>query len=844
MKKLYVLIIFFSVFILKSGILFSQEPISLPADPNITVGRLTSGLTYYLATNKNKTGLIDIALVQKRDSVNSPRIKASLDSLLSCSPVFLSRKPQVFLSDNGILKNSFGYVRPQGNSIIYEFNNLEVNRGEAVLDSTLLFAFSLVEARILNDDLKLSPENQALIVVGDIDKNSLIGKMKMLSLLVPKKKALVVNVDSLPLKEKAKIIEIKKDNGLVELRIELFSPRTPVQYMSTILPIISEQMNDIFGIVLRKRLKNELLARKIPVAKIGFNYRSSEVSNEEELCEVKIVVKQEDLVPAKGVFAMVLEDLKLSGVNSDEYFNAATSKLLAMNKKINTPVLNNKSTLDRCISAFLYNSSLTNLKTKRDFIAKSDLRDSTHLALFNVFVADLLKQKEDYDGVISCEADRLNINLDDTLTFYPSTKKERIRRSRRDAASGGAEWTFANGIKVIYKKMPTQGKLYFSLVLRGGYPDASNLSMGEGSFFSDVLNSYDIAGLSSEKFKNLLLANNILLNSSVDTEDVNISGFTYSNRLELVLKSLIAITNERKVNQDSWDYYIESKRLNIISEKGSYLSRRAIIDSIMMPNNIHTLYRREGGLKRDLTSRAEAFFESKFSTINNGVLIFVGDMYEDDMKKILSLYMGDFRTRKSYFSTSLYNSEPISGWSTHTVVGESESTDITLSIPLEMSTDNYFAAELATMIVHNAVATAISEENSYVNTNFDFSVFPHDRYSVILSIKPLSNSVLSCDESNAINTSLLIRKALDNLSSSPLSPALLDIYKKQLIIKYNTKQTDPSHWLDMIRIRYSESKDLNSSYAQKINSINVERVMEIISNLNSGSKLEYITYDK
>ena len=44
----------------------------------------------------------------------------------------------------------------------------------------------------------------------------------------------------------------------------------------------------------------------------------------------------------------------------------------------------------------------------------------------------------------------------------------------------------------------------------------------------------------------------------------------------------------------------------------------------------------------------------------------------------------------------------------------------------------------------------------------------------------------------------------------------------------------------MIRRRYSEGKDLNTKYAEKIDAVTAEEVMEIIAALDSGSKVEYV----
>ena len=87
--------------------------------------------------------------------------------------------------------------------------------------------------------------------------------------------------------------------------------------------------------------------------------------------------------------------------------------------------------------------------------------------------------------------------------------------SRQDQSSGSRVWTFANGIKVVYKQMPTDGMMYYSYVLKDGYSSMKDMRDGEGAFLSDMLPLCSVCGLSGREFRTLLAVNGITMQTAV-----------------------------------------------------------------------------------------------------------------------------------------------------------------------------------------------------------------------------------------------------------------------------------------------------------------------------------------
>ncbi len=859
MKKGQFLVVILSLLTLLSVSMYSQAPLTLPVDPAIVKGQLPNGLTYYLATNKCKTGRADIAIVQKVSTSDSARVQASIDSAFMKSQIFNARTPKEFFANNGIRNNESGWVRIQGDAIIYELNDLEINRGESIIDSTMLFIMSVVEST------GYSPENQAIVVAGDINSGSLKSKLHMLSLVVAKKEKdyegepYVWEPSNGP---KAKII---KTNAIPSIKAKLRTQRTPKEYMTTVLPKMSDQMKEILALALNSKLNAEFKARNIPVANIEIIKEGSDVTHDDECFSVEIKTDENHLPEVVSVFARITEEISNKGISRDEFILASRTLNLIQSDRVSSSIRSNGEYLNKCISSFLYNSSLCSIEERAKLYEKSNPFDHNQLYIFNNFASQLLGNKESIFLELRTKSDsyteegllmaffensqplkhEIVIDNSDTLNFYPSTSKTKLRRTRKEAMSSGVEWTFANGVKVVYKKLPTQGRLYYNLLLRGGYSQMKDLESGEGAYFSDVLKTYDVAGMTSESFKRLLLSNEIFMDVEVTDSDISVYGSTKSKKTGLLLKSLVAFANDRTLNKPAYEYYLSSEDLDLRSQEGTYIDRLSEIDSIMVPQNRYSSYKREHALRTDTQERAFEFFNRKFSRINDGVIIIIGDMYEDDLKKMLSKYLGAFKSGNAFMPMGeVINFQPTSGWLTYNLEGEKQSADVAMSTALSLTSENYFAANLASQVIISAVSSVLAKKGMYATCHKSYQIFPHDRFSILLSACNVGGYVGVENRRNSIDAGMQIRQTLEYLSQNPISDNILGVYKKQLISEINSKQQDPFYWLDMITIRYSQSKDLHTDYTQKINAVTPDKVKTIISELNNGSKLEYIITEK
>lgn len=857
--------------------LHAQDIPVLPSDPNIQTGTLPNGLTYYLVSNTTCKGKADFALVQKtgtrdEDSLSTGRASEIARNFLARQYLFRTRSPQDFLSSEGVKCGKDGYVKVSEDATVYRFGNLSTVRGENAADSTLLLIFGIIDGRGIHEDdffgRYYPTDGQAIIVSGDIDRAAYLKKIYQMSLMVPPRISdkpdsvySWISTDSV-----SAVVRTDSSAVFSALTLEYRSPRIPREYMPTVLPTVSERLGSSLGIILQKRIGSKLYSKGIPFAGLKYEHVRSSDGPGDEKYSVSMITRPSDVLQASDALAEAIAELASCGAETDEYSDIYNEMVAEKTVSDNRVIVNNSVYVDRCISAFLYNSSLASSSEKLKLLTGKVMPDTTKSRLFNNFASKLLGVDKNvkiivdgapaglseheiagsfmsaWHGVADTLTCRYSVRNEDTLKLVSPEVKSKIKRSRTEHVSGGFDWTFSNGMRVVYKKMRTGGLFHYDFLLRGGYAAMKDIRAGEGAFLSDILKTEDVAGMTAGEFGSLLRSNGIFMDARVDVSRMDLYGTAPSDKLHLLLKSLLSVSYKRESNPAFSDFYESCEELDLSSGNGSLADRMAAIDTILCPGYNYSSYKYPGVLSPDLPGRADKFFTKQFSKANDGVLILVGDMYEETVKKILLKYMGAFITQERAMARRPILYQPISSGTTYTVDGAEPSVDVVMSARIQLSADNYFTAKLAAMVIRETVSEAALKAGMCVIVRDKYILFPQERFNMLISAEPAQIEGLAAGtvRSNVIKVLYIIRSVLDSLAGGEIGPGLLDVCKADLLAEIDSRQADPSYWIEIISKRMSDGKDLNTGYADKIKAVTADDVCRIIDSVNSAGKVEYV----
>lgn len=853
----------------------AQEIPVLPDDPSVLKGVMPDGMAYYLVSNPTDKGTADFALVQKTGYMSVPdslsgRINEIAREALKELPRFRPSDTHSFLSRHGIAPGRSGYVKVTEDATVFRLENVSLSDGTAVLDSVLLVLMDIADRASWSQDEVLrnwyAPADQAIIVSGDINAKAVAEKLVNMSYMIPAKEQLARPVHVW--QEHEDMVFIADTSALspvTDISMTWVSQRVPREYMNTVQPAMFEMAVNTLGGITVGRIRKSLEDKGIGVYDVYYEHVCSESSPYDDAFAVHAVVRSQDAEETLSAVTEVMASIDAAGAGKDEYLLAEVMCLEEMEQGASDAMKMNSDYVDRCMNSFLYNSSLASPKERLDFHRSRNLPDSMRLRLFNDIAMALLDSSANL--TVRCNGDSLALrtvfdsvwrasaakpglhpsamNMTDTVSFPGPSPKVRLKTSKKEHVSGGTIWTFSNGFKVIYKKMKSD-RMYYTMAINGGYGSIKGLEAGEGAFISDYLDLCHVAGLKAGTFKDILRREGISLDMTVNLSNTMIGGYAPVDRMQLLLRSLLAVANERTRDDRAFGYYKECENLALELDEGSFKARMTAIDSIMCPDYRYSPYKSAGKMTAGFQDKVEGFLDDMSSRMNDGVLVLVGDMDEERLKKLLSEYAGGFRTQDVAFRRPVVRYQPVSGWSTYTVEGDRNCLDVVVSARMPVTAENYIAADLAASVLKRRLTEVLTDSGMHVDVTYNCRIYPEERLNVVISLSEISPEGFASGHvtDTPIEALAKVRPVLSELDVMEVSDDGLKYFKDRLKNMISIEMKDPAYWVDAIVLRYLDGKDLSTNYASKIDAVNASRVRSVLAMLDAGSKVEYVTSKK
>lgn len=874
-KSRSIRLLFLVAGLLYSIIMPAQNLPVLPSDKAVKTGVLPNGTSYYVVSNNEAKGVADFALVQKTGTDNLPdtasykAVSVARDAL-SVLPRSGGLPVQDFFMSHGVNPGREGFVKVTDNATEYRFENVLLSSPE-ILDSALLVLLDMVDRVSYAEDPFLrkwySPSDQALIIAGDVDASAVAQKMKMISYMTP-------SVPSSPRKEyvweerdTALYVKVPPlHDSLATFTAVWNSSRTPREYMNTVQPVIYEMFLAELGMLAEEYITDGLRSRNIPYAEVKSGHRTSVQSSGDEAFSVSVSVSPEDFQETVKVVAEAVGRIDAGRADVRDLMRMKDICMDLSKDMWMKPMKSNSEHIDKCVAAFVYNGSLASLKSKADFIAGRALADTTELRLFNNISSALLDPErnlsvsyslpipedtlravlsEGWEAGTAYEDSTVRYTADDILPFVYDGGKIKVTE-KADHMSKGTEWTFSNGFKVVYRRMPAGKRMYYNLALNRGFGSIDDLIKGEGGYISDYFMLSRICGMPADEFMAVLSSEGMSMDVYAGLNATMISGHADDDDLDFMMNALLSVLYARTADEDAAIYYESCEPLRHALRMNSNSQMVSKVNEIMCPDYKYVSYKMMDHLSPDLSERAEGLFSSISQQTNNGVLVLVGDVEPVALRKKLMAYAGQFKSTDVAFRKPLVRYQPASGWSTYTVEGDRNSVDISLSVPLPLTADNYMAAEVAAMVLKKHLSDAIADTGMYLDIIHECRIYPNERINFHLSLNEISEYGFSSGttHSGSIDALNIVRSVLSGTKGLDVSKEEVEAFKGQIKAGIEMEMKEPFYWLNVISRRHLAGKDFTTNYDARIKSVTVDKVKAIIAKLNEGTRVEYIVSEK
>lgn len=805
----------------------AQELVSLPQDAAIKKGSLPCGLNYYVVNNSIETDHADFALVQKILPGQE------VENLLESSNRFPDGSIKKFLMRYWISYGEDGYEIPNEFSRIYDFRNVMVD--SVPLDSLILACMDIAERS------SASFKDQAVIISGDVNPDSIISSLKMMSYMyMPSEYEPIEDYvgiwDSLGVR-KGTYCKTESTSEWDVVEIVFSEPRMDQEHVATILPVVSERMAEELELQIRSRLEYLLEREKIPYAYLDIDHITGESTLMDNEFHIKVKTSPGNARKLKEMMFYVLDGVDSGNIGVDE-FNLYRNMIASIEKKKSVPLYKtNDKCVRMCINSFLYGASLATDATEVDFIERRVLPDTTRLRLFRDF-ADGVIALDSIECVLQDSSD-LTFPMDITysLSSLPGPGHKAKATKKEEPLSKAQQWIFPNGFKVVYIRKNTDGKIFYDLSMNGGLSVVKNLKRGEAAFIEDQMFLSRIGEYEGRRFRDLLLSRGITMVPEVRCPDFTLRGEAPAKELKTLMGALLYVSNERTGDRQAFDYYLECERLRL-KDSPSRQKRISAIDSIICNTNIYSLKKNLGALSPDIFDLSEMFYGGHFRKMNDGILVLVGDEHEDKILAQVQHFAGRFRRQPRIPKKSYEEYRPIAGTATYTVNSDVNSVDIACTALQQYTAVNHAAAEVLELALEDALSKALDGSGYYATVSVDLVSTPREYLGLMVMADEVSPDANLGEEYKSPYEVLHLMNSV--LSDFKMSKDMLKMYKSILKDRDTSRRSSPEYWPEEITRRYSEGKDITTKYKERIYSVTSELVDQMLQSLLDGGKVEYI----
>ena len=516
------------------------------------------------------------------------------------------------------------------------------------------------------------PDNQAIIVVGDIDVDQIEQKIKALWADVPARE----NRGERPLHTVADneqpIVAIVRDKEAQYTRIEMEfkKQQLPQQFRCTDMAYIQDLAHELVCDMFNNRLAE--LCMKPEATFVGAGSYYGELVKQKDAFTAVYIAKQGQEIAAYKDLLTQLEKLRRYGFTNAELDRVKKETLSAYEKSYNErSTVRNIAYAQEYIRHYLSSEPIPGIEWEYQMvqqilpmlgldmlnqIAQNLVTDENLIISFQAPVDEsvILPSEEDalallaavyYETIEAPKEEAIRENLVET-----APKAGKIKKTTYNETLGVTEWTLSNGVRVMVK--PTtfkQDEIRFYAYSQGGRSLVATADLPSALLATDVVELGGLGDMSATDLQKALTGKRASVSPSINAYSETMNGSSTIKDLKTLLQLNYLYFTAPRRDEESFQ--------TLMSILESQLANRdknpkvAWSDSIqMMASNYsdRTIILNKDLLSKVSLDKALEVYKARFANPADFTFFFVGNVDPNDaaFKELVCVWLGGLKTSK------------------------------------------------------------------------------------------------------------------------------------------------------------------------------------------------------
>ena len=718
------------------------------------------------------------------------------------------------------------------------------------------------------------PDNQALVIVGDVDVDYTEAKIREMFKDIPGPAADAAKVESYPVPDNEEpIIAIDKDVEMQLSFVQLMFKHDIVEKeeKGDMNYLVFNYMKYMMSTMLNQRFQEKAQDPDCPFIQ-AYGYDSSYMGANTKDAFSLAVVPKEGMIEAATQAGMV-EALRAAkyGFTATEYARAQEDYMSYLERQYNErDKVHNRNYTQQCYRHFLDNEPLISIEDNYQLmkmIAPNVPVEAINALLPELISTDgknlvVLNFNQEKEGAVYPTKDGLmaaitaaekaditpyvdNVKQEPLISKLP--KKGKVVKESYNERLGYKELELNNGVHVLLK--PTdfkQDEIYMMAYQRGGSSLYGEKDWANCSMFDDVIEISGLGGFSNTELKKALAGKRVSISQNMYSYDDYVTGTSNVKDLETLFQLLYlqftdVTKDEKNYNTliNALDLVLKNKDLNpdqVFNDSLSYIQNNYSWRN--KPFNVEDLklldYDRILEIGKERTANAASY-----------TFLFVGSFDEATIRPLIEQYIASLPAKKGAKSNWANIANHPEGQTIKHFDHQMETPKTTISVEwYDMQTpytlENNIKAQLLGKVMKRIYRDKIREDAgaAYSVSAYGYSYIEGDKpftsVSVYVPLKPEYT-----DEALGIINDEII-KVCENIDASSLED-----FKKAMLKDHETQVKENGYWYSVIGAYANRGIDNHTDYEEIVKAQTPESIAAFARQLlTAGNKLEVVMTPK
>ena len=886
----------------------------IPTDPNVRIGKLANGLTYYIRHNELPKDRADFYIAQKVGSILEEENQRGLAHFLE----HMCFNGTTNFPDKGIINwlESIGVKFGQNlnaytsiDETVYNINNVPVIR-DGIVDSCLLILhdwandLTLAEKEIDNErgviheewrtgqgammrmyeqalpkafegskygnrlpigtievidnfpyqalrdyyEAWYRPDQQGIVVVGDIDVDKVEAKIKeMFSPIempanAPERKYEVVPDNKEP------IITIAKDKEQPATLIYLWHkhPATPNEAKGNIGYLVQSYMFNMISSMMHARLEELRQGANPPFIQAASGNNDFLLAKTTEAFVGMAMSKDDGIPTALAAIVREIERARKFGFTASEYSRAKADYLRGLESAYNErDKMKNNEYVQEYVRHFIDNEPIPGIET--EYALMNQLAPNIPIEAINMILPQLIKDENivinifgpDKEGMIyPTEAEILDIlkktKAEEITAYVDKVSDEPLMKETPKAGKivkteagpfGSTALTLSNGVRVVIKNTDFKAD---EIRMTAFSPGGTSMFDTKEAIQLRMLNS--VAGLgglgnfSNMDLEKVLAGKKVGISTSVSGLTERVNGNCSPKDFETLMQLVYLSFTAPRMDNDAFESFKQRTKASLANQEAD--PSTALSDTLN-----HEMYGNHPMAMRFKTemvdqidyNRIMEMYMDRFKEAGDFTFLFVGNINLDEVKPFIETYLGGLPTinRKENFKDIKMDIRK----GAHKNVFEKEmktpkATVINIiSGQCKFNPKNYLLMSMLSQTMNMVYMETIREKEgaSYGVSAFgQMNCYPKE--------EAIFQIYFDTDPAKREKMEQIVMAEIQKVAKEGPKPEHLAKVKEFMLKQYSEQIKENGYWLNRLLDYYFNKVDMNTGYEKLVNEITVKDV--------------------